>query len=89
MSSDELGTLRSSGLVASVPVIRGTKVPLATLAEYLQSSKGAEQFLRHFPAVSEAQLQATLASAVGALIELRIRVPGLRSTDITDSTDAS
>ena len=71
VSTDEFDSFRSSGILAGVPVIRGTKVPLAVFLEHLRSGKSIDQFLQDHPAVTEAQVSQTLVGAIEALIESR------------------
>ncbi len=70
----------SSGMMASVPVIRGTRVSLWTLMEYLQDDRGLEAFLADHPQVTRAQVQRTLLSGLQALVDRRQEVhePGGR-----------
>ena len=71
MSTDEFDSLRSSGILAGVPAIRGTKIPLAVFLEHLQAGKSIDQFLHAHPGVTEAQVNQTLVGAIEALIERR------------------
>ena len=71
MSIDDPGMRRSSGIMAGIPVIRGTRIPLVSLLEHLQAGKGVENFLLEHPSVTPAQLNVALICAVEALIERR------------------
>jgi uncharacterized protein (DUF433 family) len=73
MSVDDHGMRRSSGIIAGIPVIRGTRIPLVSLLEHLRAGKGIENFLLDHPSVTLAQLNVALICAVEALIERRTR----------------
>lgn len=61
----------SSGIMASVPVIRGTRVPLWDLIVYLQNGRGLEAFLADFPQVTPAQANQAIVAGLCALAEVR------------------
>ncbi len=61
----------SSGVMASVPVIRGTRVPLWTLIEYLETGRGLGAFLKDHPQVTPAQTSRALVLGLRALAEGR------------------
>ena len=51
------------------PVFRGTRVPVATLFEHLQSDCPLDEFLENFPSVSRAAAVAVLMSAEQLAVE--------------------
>ena len=53
-----------------VPVIVGTRVPVATLFDYLERGKGLDEFLVQFPTVSREK-----AIAILELAKQRVSVP--------------
>jgi uncharacterized protein (DUF433 family) len=59
----------SSGFMAGVPVITGTRVPLLTMIEYLEDGRGLEAFLRDYPQVTPAHAKRTIVNGLKALIE--------------------
>jgi uncharacterized protein (DUF433 family) len=67
----------SSGFMAGVPVITGTRVPLLTMVEYLEDGRGLEAFLRDYPQVTPAQAKRTIVNGLNALIERREEAPEL------------
>ncbi len=64
----------SSGVMAAVPVIRGTRVSLSTLIEYLKSGRGLEAFLADHPQVTPAQANQAIVLGLEALVERREEV---------------
>ena len=66
--------LRTSGIVAGVPVFTGTRVPLQTLEPYLSADRGIEAFLHDYPDVTREQVYITLCRGLDALIEHRQRI---------------
>jgi len=64
----------TSGMMAGVPVIRGTRVPLWTLIEYLEDGRGLERFLTDHPQVTQAQANLSLVLGLQALMERRTEV---------------
>ncbi len=64
----------SSGMMASVPVIRGTRVSLWTLMEYLKDGRGLPAFLADHPQVTPAQVDRALLSGLQALVDRRQEV---------------
>ena len=61
----------SSGMMAAVPVIRGTRVSLWTLIEYLKDGRGLETFLADHPQVTPAQANQAIVLGLQALVERR------------------
>jgi uncharacterized protein (DUF433 family) len=49
------------GILGGEPVFRGTRVPVATLFEHLETNGSLDEFLENFPSVSR-------AAAVGVLM---------------------
>lgn len=66
----------SSGMVASVAVIRGTRVPLWTLIEYFRNGRGIEAFLADYPQVTPAQVNQAIIRGLEALVERRTASAG-------------
>lgn len=64
----------SSGMMASVPVIRGTRVSLWTLIEYLKDGRGLDGFLADHPQVTPAQANRAILSGLEALVDRRHEV---------------
>ena len=64
----------SSGMMAGVPVIAGTRVPLWTLIEYLEDGRGLDTFLADHPQVTPAQATRAIVIGLQALIERREEV---------------
>ncbi len=55
-------------ILGGVPVFVGTRVPIKTLLDYLESGDSLNEFLDHFPSVSREQAIATLELAKEMLI---------------------
>lgn len=53
---------------SGAPVFVGTRVPVATLVEYLSGGYDLEEFLDHFPSVRREQAIAFLEQATAALV---------------------
>jgi uncharacterized protein (DUF433 family) len=51
---------RDPEISQGTPVFRGTRVPAATLIDYLEDGETLETFLRNFPSVTRAQAVALL-----------------------------
>ena len=49
--------------LGGVPVFRGTRVPVATLFEYLEDNYSLEEFLDEFPSVTHEAVVTVLESA--------------------------
>ena len=54
-------------VLGGVPVFAGTRVPIRTLIDYLESGEALDTFLSDFPTVSMAQAIAALDQAAEAL----------------------
>ena len=50
----------SPDILGGTPVFKGTRVPIATLIDYLAAGDPLERFLNHFPTVSREQAVALL-----------------------------
>ncbi len=55
-------------ILGGVPVFVGTRVPVKTLLDYLESGDSLNEFLDHFPSVSREQAIATLELAKEMLV---------------------
>lgn len=55
-------------ILGGTPVFVGTRVPIKTLVDYLESGDSLDEFLDHFPSVSREQAIATLELAKEMLI---------------------
>ena len=55
-------------ILGGVPVFVGTRVPIKTLIDYLESGDSLNEFLDHFPSVGREQAIATLELAKEMLI---------------------
>jgi uncharacterized protein (DUF433 family) len=64
----------TSGMMAGVPVITGTRVPLWTLIEYLKDGRGLKAFLADHPQVTPAQANRAIVAGLQALVERREEV---------------
>ncbi len=71
MTSDHDPRLYSSGMMASVPVIRGTRVSLQSLIEYLRDGRGLDAFLADHPQVTPAQANWAILAGLEALVDRR------------------
>ena len=61
---DECGAIESSPEIqGGVPVFRGTRVPVATLLDYLEAGDRLADFLDDFPTVKKEQAEAVLELA--------------------------
>lgn len=70
-------------------MIRGTRVPLWTLVEYLDDGPGLAAFLADHPQVTGAQVNQTLVLGLNALIDRReelLRPPGVDSAESPPSS---
>lgn len=56
-------------IVSGTPVFVGTRVPVHTLIEYLESGYSLDDYLDSFPSVRRAQAVAFLEQAAKALLE--------------------
>jgi len=58
----------SSEIMGGTPVFLGTRVPVQTLFDYLESGESIDDFLEGFPTVSREQVIALLEAAIKQLI---------------------
>lgn len=56
-------------IMGGTPVFVGTRVPVATLFDYLAAGDSLEEFLEHFPTVSKEQAVAAIAQANQLLVD--------------------
>ena len=61
-------------ILGGTPVFQGTRVPLRTLIDYVESDHSIEEFLDAYPTVSREQAVAALDAAYNALAD-RARTP--------------
>jgi len=52
--------VKNSNIMGGTPVIRGTRVPVSTLFDYLMDGLTLEEFLDHFPTVQKTDALAIL-----------------------------
>ena len=71
MEPKKSGRHFTSGMMVSVPVIRGTRVPLQSLIDHLESGRGLEGFLEEYPQVTPAQLNRAIILGLQALADRR------------------
>lgn len=57
-------------IMGGTPVFVGTRVPLATLLDYLEAGQPLSEFLEDFPTVTREQAVAALEQAKAALLAL-------------------
>jgi uncharacterized protein (DUF433 family) len=55
--------------MGGTPVFRGTRVPVATLLDYLETGETIDDFLEGFPSVTREQVVAFLEEARDRLLE--------------------
>jgi len=60
---------RNSEVMGGAPVFRGTRVPVATLLDYLEAGDSIDDFLTGFPSVTRAQVIAFLEEAKDRLVD--------------------
>jgi uncharacterized protein (DUF433 family) len=60
-------------ILDGTPVFVGTRVPVKTLLDYLESGDSLDEFLDHFPTVSREQAVAALELAKEMLVTHAIR----------------
>jgi uncharacterized protein (DUF433 family) len=58
----------SPDILGGTPVFRGTRVPVQTLIEYLESGQTIDDFLEGFPTVSREQVIAFLEEATARML---------------------
>ena len=68
MSSQTVIT-RSDEILGGTPVFRGTRVPVRTLIDYLESGDRLEDFLEDFPSVSKELAIAGIELASEAILK--------------------
>ena len=56
-------------IMGGIPVFAGTRVPVATLFEYLKDNFTLQEFVEHFPTVSFEQAKSLLSEASQSLTE--------------------
>jgi uncharacterized protein (DUF433 family) len=61
---------RSADVMGGTPVFRGTRVPVQTLLDYLESGDSIDEFLAGFPSVTRAHVIEFLETAKDRLVEL-------------------
>lgn len=59
---------RNARILGGIPVFAGTRVPVRTLLEYLESGDRLDDFLEDFPTVTRTQAVAILRKAGTALV---------------------
>ena len=64
----ESATYRSSEIQGGVPVFRNTRVPVATLFDFLEAGDTLNEFLREFPSVTREQAIQVMEHAKEALL---------------------
>jgi uncharacterized protein (DUF433 family) len=60
---------RSQDVMGGAPVFSGTRVPVQTLLDYLESGDSIDDFLEGFPSVTREQVVAFLEEAKNRLVE--------------------
>jgi uncharacterized protein (DUF433 family) len=60
--------IRDSKLMGGAPVFKGTRVPVGTLIDYLESGASITEFLEGFPSVKRAQIVTFLEEAKEILL---------------------
>jgi uncharacterized protein (DUF433 family) len=60
---------RNPDVMGGTSVFLGTRVPVQTLADYLEASESIDDFLDGFPSVTRAQVVAFLEQANDRLVE--------------------
>lgn len=58
----------AADVMGGTPVFNGTRVPVATLVEYLEAGESIDDFLEGFPSVSREQVIAFLEQAKAQVI---------------------
>jgi uncharacterized protein (DUF433 family) len=74
MSREHEIIMRSSGIIAGIAVIPGTRIPIENLIEALRNGRGVEGFLSDYPMVTEAQVMSVTIAALELLVERRERL---------------
>lgn len=61
MSTGQITVLvRDPKIQGGMPVFRGTRVPVAVMLDYLEAGKTVNDFLAHYPAITQGQAVAAL-----------------------------
>ena len=60
---------RDPEIMGGTPVLRGTRVPVQTLLDYIEAGETIDDFLDGFPSVNRAQVVEFLEQAKDRLIE--------------------
>jgi uncharacterized protein (DUF433 family) len=60
---------RNPEIMGGIAVFRGTRVPIATLLDYLEAGETIDDFLEGFPSVAREQVLAFLEEAKDRLLE--------------------
>ena len=66
--SDRPVIRRSPEVLGGTPVFVGTRVPVATLIDYLEAGDRLDDFLREYPSVNRSQALAVMELAKKALL---------------------
>jgi uncharacterized protein (DUF433 family) len=69
-------------IMGGTPVFVGTRVPLATLIDYLEAGQPLSEFLEDFPTVTREQAVAALEQAKEALLAERVLLDGCRDSEL-------
>ncbi len=59
----------SPEILGGEPVFKGTRVPVKTLMDYLESGEGLDSFLKDYPTVTREQARKAIAIAREALAD--------------------
>ncbi len=60
---------RDPEIMGGTPVLRGTRVPVQTLLDYLEAGETIDDFLEGFPSVSRVQVVEFLEQAKDRLVD--------------------
>lgn len=63
------------GVMAGLPCIRGTRIPVATVVDLVADGMSTEQILSGYPQLSEADVQEALRFAAARVAEREIELP--------------
>ncbi len=74
MSREHDIIMRSSGIIAGIPVISGSRIPIENLVEALKAGRGIEGFLTDYPMITEAQITNLMVLALELVVERRERL---------------
>lgn len=67
--SSQTAITRSSDILGGTPVFQGTRVPVRTLIDYLESGDSLEVFLDDYPSVSKELAIAVIELASEAILK--------------------